>query len=99
MRLNMNNSLTQYQKSLNRFITELEKSLNTSQDEELIFYFNNVKKQVVEQPDVKPNILNFYAKVFNEEYEFLNLDKINDLESSINILASISSKLKSLEIN
>ena len=95
----MNNSLTQYQKSLNRFMTELEKSLNTSQDEELIFYFNNVKKHVVEQPDVKPNILNFYAKVFDEEYEFLNLDKINDLESSINILTSISSKLKSLEIN
>lgn len=94
----MNNSLTQYQKSLNRFMTELEKSLNTSQDEELIFYFNNVKKHVVEQPDVKPNILNFYAKVFEEEYEFLNLDKINDLETSINILASISSKLKDLEI-
>lgn len=95
----MNNSLTQYQKSLNRFMTELEKSLNTSQDEELIFYFNNVKKHVVEQPDVKPNILNFYTKVFDEEYEFLNLDKINDLESSINILASISSKLKALETN
>lgn len=95
----MNNSLTQYQKSLNRFMTELENSLKASQDEELIFYFKNVKKHVVEQPDVKPNILNFYAKVFDEEYEFLNLDKINDLESSINILASISSKLKSLEIN
>lgn len=95
----MNTSLTQYQKSLNRFMTELENSLKTSQDEELIFYFKNVKKHVVKQPDVKPNILNFYAKVFEEEYEFLNLDKINDLESSINILASISSKLKSLENN
>lgn len=80
-------------------MTELENSLKTSQDEELIFYFKNVKKHVVKQPDVKPNILNFYAKVFEEEYEFLNLDKINDLESSINILASISSKLKSLENN
>ena len=95
----MNNSLTQYQKSLNRFMTELEKTTNASNDEELIFYFNNVKKHVVKQPDVKQNILNFYTKVFDEEYEFLNLDKINDLESSINILASISSKLKSLEIN
>jgi len=95
----MNESLTQYQKSLNRFITELEKSLNTSKDEELIYYFKNVKKHVVEQPNVKPNILNFYAKVFDKEYEFLSIDKINDLESSINILASISSKLKDLELN
>lgn len=95
----MNTSLTQYQKSLNQFMTELEKSLKFSQDGELIYYFNNVKKHVVEQPGVKPNILDFYSKVFDEEYEFLNLDKINDLESSINILASISSKLKSLEIN
>lgn len=95
----MNNSLTQYQNSLNRFMTELEKSINDSQDEELIFYFNNVKKHIVEKPDVKPHILNFYAKVFDKEYEFLNLDKINDLESSINILASISSKLKDFEIN
>ena len=95
----MNNSLTQYQKSLNRFMTKLEKATNASNDEELIFYFNNVKKHVVKQPDVKQNILNFYTKVFDEEYEFLNLDKINDLESSINILVSISSKLKSLEIN
>lgn len=99
MRLIMNNSLTQYQKSLNRFMTKLEKATNASNDEELIFYFNNVKKHVVKQPDVKQNILNFYTKVFDEEYEFLNLDKINNLESSINILVSISSKLKSLEIN
>ena len=95
----MNNPLTQYQKSLNRFMNELEMATTASNDEELIFYFNNVKKHVIKQPDVKPNILNFYTKVFDEEYEFLNLDKINDLETSINILASVSSKLKSLEIN
>ena len=95
----MNESLTQYQQSLNRFMTELEETLNTSKDEELIYYFKNVKKHVVEQPNVKPNILNFYAKVFDKEYEFLSIDKINDLESSINILASISSKLKDLELN
>ena len=80
-------------------MNELEMTTTTSNDEELIFYFNNVKKHVIKQPDVKPNILNFYTKVFDEEYEFLNLDKINDLETSINILASVSSKLKSLEIN
>ena len=28
-------------------MTELEKSLNTSQDEELIFYFNNVKNMLL----------------------------------------------------
>lgn len=95
----MNNSLTQYQKSLNIFMTKLEKSLNASQDEELIYYFNNVKKHVVQQPDVKPKILNFYTKVFDEEYEFLSIDEINDLETSINILVSVSSKLKDLEIN
>ena len=80
-------------------MNELEKATTASNDEELIFYFNNVKKHVVKHPDVKQKILNFYTKVFDEEYEFLNLKKINDLETSINILASVSSKLKSLEIN
>ena len=80
-------------------MTELEKATIASNDKELIFYFNNVKKHILKQPDVKPKILNFYAKVFDEEFEFLNLDKINDLESSINILASVSSKLKDFEIN
>lgn len=95
----MDKKLTQYKKSLHKFMNELEKQLNELADDELIYYFNNVKQHIVEKPNVKPNVLTFYTHVFEEEYEFLNLDKINDLESSINILASISSKLKSLEIN
>lgn len=95
----MNNSLTQYQKSLQKFINELEKQLNKLADEELIYYFNNAKKHIVEKPNVKPNVLTFYTHVFEEEYEFLNLDEINDLETSINILVSVSSKLKDLEVS
>lgn len=95
----MNKQLTEYQNALHKFMNELEDQLNESTDDELIYYFNNVKKHVVEQPDVESNVLKFYTNLFEEEYEFLMLDKINDLETSINILVSVSSKLKDLEIN
>ena len=95
----MDKKLTQYQKSLHKFMNELGKQLNELADDELIYYFNNAKKHIVEKPNVKPNVLTFYTHVFEEEYEFLNLDKINDLETSINILVSVSSKLKDFERN
>ena len=95
----MNKQLTQYQKSLHKFMNELEKQLNELADDELIYYFNNAKQHIVEKPNVKQNVLTFYTHVFEEECEFLNLDKINDLESSINILVSVSSKLKDFETN
>lgn len=80
-------------------MNELGKQLNELADDEPIYYFNNAKKHIVEKPNVKPNVLTFYTHVFEEEYEFLNLDKINDLETSINILVSVSSKLKDFERN
>ena len=95
----MNKQLTEYQKALHQFMNELEKQLEILSDSELIHYFNNAKQHVVERPDVKPNVLKFYTNVFKEEYEFLTFDRINDLETSINIMVSISSKFKDLEIN
>lgn len=97
--MNMNKQLTEYQNALHKFMNELEKQLEALSDSELIHYFNNAKKHVVEQPDVESNVLKFYTNLFEKEYEFLMLDKTNDLENSINILVSVSSKLKDLEIN
>lgn len=94
----MNKQLTEYQQALYQFINELEKHLKMLSDSELIHYFNNAKQHVIERPNVKPNILKFYTNVFKEEYEFLTFDRINDLETSINIMISVSSKLKDLEI-
>ena len=95
----MNKQLTEYQQALHQFINELEKQLEILSDSELIHYFNNAKQHVVARPDVKPNVLKFYTNVFKEEYEFLTFERINDLETSINIMISVSSKLKDLEIN
>lgn len=95
----MNKQLNEYQQTLYQFMNELEKQLETLSDNELIHYVNNAKQHVIERPNVKPNVLKFYTNVFKEEYEFLTFDRINDLETSINIMVSISSKLKDLEIN
>ena len=95
----MNKQLTEYQKALYQFMNELEKQLEILSDSELIHYFNNAKQHVIERPNVKPNVLKFYTNVFKKEYEFLTFDQINDLETSINITVSVSSKLKDLEIN
>lgn len=95
----MNKQLNEYQQALYQFMNELEKQLEILSDNELIHYFNNAKQHVIERPNVKPNVLKFYTNVFKEEYEFLTFDQINDLETSINIMVSVSSKLKDLEIN
>lgn len=95
----MNKQLNEYQQALYQFMNELEKQLEILSDSELIHYFNNAKQHVIERPNVKPNVLKFYTNMFKEEYEFLTFDRINDLETSINIMVSISSKLKDLEIN
>ena len=91
----MNKQLNEYQQALYQFMNELEKQLEILSDNELIHYFNNAKQHVIE----RPNVLKFYTNVFKEEYEFLTFDQINDLETSINIMVSVSSKLKDLEIN
>ena len=93
----MNKQLNEYQQALYQFMNELEKQLEILSDNELIHYFNNAKQHVIERPNVKPNVLKFYTNVFKEEYEFLTFDQINDLETSINIMISVSSKLKDLE--
>ena len=93
----MNKQLTEYQKALHKLMNELEKQLNESADNELIHYFNKAKKHTVDRPNVKSNVLKFYTNLFEEEYEFLTLDEINDLETSINIMVSTSFKLKDLE--
>lgn len=93
----MNKQLNEYQQALYQFMNELEKQLEIPSDNELIHYFNNAKQHVIERPNVKPNVLKFYTNVFKEEYEFLTFDQINDLETSINIMVSVSSKLKDLE--
>ena len=95
----MNKQLNKYQQALYQFMNELEKQLEMLSDSELIHYFNNAKQHVIEQPNVKPNVLKFYTNVFKEEYEFLTFDEINDLETSINIMVSVSSKLRDLENN
>ena len=95
----MNKQLNEYQQALYQFMNELEKQLEILSNSKLIHYFNNAKQHIVERPNVKPNVLKFYTNVFKEEYEFLTFDEINDLETSINIMVSISSKLKDLEIN
>lgn len=95
----MNKQLNEYQQALYQFMNELEKQLEILSDSELIHYFNNAKQHVIERPNVKPNVLKFYTNMFKEEYEFLTFDQINDLETSINIMVSVSSKLKDLEIN
>lgn len=93
----MNKQLTEYQQALYQFMNELEKQLEILSDSELIHYFNNAKQHVIERPEVNPNVLKSYTNVFKEEYEFLTFDQINDLETSINIMVSVSSKLKDLE--
>lgn len=93
----MNKQLTEYQQALYQFMNELEKQLEILSDSELIHYFNNAKQHVIERLGVNPNVLKFYTNVFKEEYEFLTFDQINDLETSINIMVSVSSKLKDLE--
>ena len=95
----MNKQLNEYQQALYQFMNELEKQLEILSDNELIHYFNNAKQHVIDRPNVKPNVLKFYTNAFKEEYEFLTFDMINDLETSINIMVSISSKLKDLKIN
>ena len=75
----MNKQLNEYQQTLYQFMNELEKQLEILSDSELIHYFNNAKQYVIEQPNVKPNVLKFYTNMFKEEYEFLTFDRINDL--------------------
>lgn len=95
----MNNALKQYQFSLNRLLERVEHKLTKLNDDELTYYFKQVKQHIVERPSIKSKYLEFYSRVFTEEYEFLSDDATPDnIETVINIIASVSGKIKSLTI-
>lgn len=95
----MNNALEQYQFALNRLLERLDQQLIELNDDELTYYFKQVKQHIVERPSIESKYLEFYSRVFTKEYEFLSDDATPDnIETVINIIASVSGKIKSLTI-
>lgn len=94
-----NNVLEQYQFSLNRLLERLDQQLIELNDDELTYYFKQVKQHIVERPSIESKYLEFYSRVFTKEYEFLSDDATPDnIETVINIIASVSGKIKSLTV-
>lgn len=94
-----NNVLEQYQFSLNRLLERLDQQLIELNDDELTYYFKQVKQHIVERPSIESKYLEFYSRVFTKEYEFLSNDATPDnIETVINIIASVSGKIKSLTV-
>lgn len=92
-----NNVLERYQFSLNRLLKRLDQQLIELNDDELTYYFRQVKQHIVERPSIESKYLEFYSRVFTKEYEFLSDDATPDnIETVINIIASVSGKIKSL---
>lgn len=95
----INNVLEQYQFSLNRLLERLDQQLIELNDDELTYYFKQIKQHIVERPSIESKYLEFYSRVFTKEYEFLSDDATPDnIETVINIIASVSGKIKSLTI-
>ena len=95
----MNNALEQYQFALNRLLERLDQQLIELNDDELTYYFKQVKQHIVERPSIESKYLEFYSRVFTKEYEFLSDDATPDnIETLINIIASVSGKIKSLTV-
>lgn len=95
----MNNALEQYQFSLNRLLERLDQQLIELNDDELTYYVKQVKQHIVERPSIESKYLEFYSRVFTKEYEFLSDDATPDnIETVINIIASVSGKIKSLTV-
>lgn len=93
----MNNALEQYQFALNRLLERIDQQLIELNDDELTYYFKQVKQHIVERPSIESKYLEFYSRVFTKEYEFLSDDATPDnIETVINIIASVSGKIKSL---
>lgn len=93
----MNNALEQYQFALNRLLKRIEQELSKINDDELTYYIKQVKQHIVERPSIESKYLEFYSRVFTKEYEFLSDDATPDnIETVINIIASVSGKIKSL---
>lgn len=95
----INNVLEQYQFSLNRLLERLDQQLIELNDDELTYYFKQVKQHIVERPSIDSKYLEFYSRVFTKEYEFLSDGATPDnIETVINIIASVSGKIKSLTV-
>lgn len=95
-----NNVLEQYQFSLNRLLERLDQQLIELNDDELTYYIKQVKQHIVERPSIESKYLEFYSRVFTKEYEFLSDNASPDnIETVINIIASVSGKIKSLTMS
>lgn len=95
----INNVSEQYQFSLNRLLERLDQQLIELNDDELTYYFEQVKQHIVERPSIDSKYLEFYSRVFTKEYEFLSDGATPDnIETVINIIASVSGKIKSLTL-
>ena len=93
----MDNALKQYRFALNQLLERLDQRLIELNDDELTYYFKQVKQHIVERPSIESKYLEFYSRVFTKEYEFLSDDATPDnIETVINIIASVSGKIKSL---
>ena len=92
-----NNTLEQYQFALNQLLNRIEQELDKTNDDELTYYFKQVKQHIVERPSIESKYLEFYSRVFTKEFEFLSDGATPDnIETVINIIASVSGKIKSL---
>lgn len=95
----MDNALEQYRFALNQLLERLDQRLIELNDDELTYYFKQVKQHIVERPSIESKYLEFYSRVFTKEYEFLSDDATPDnIETVINIIASVSGKIKSLTV-
>ena len=95
----MNNALEQYQFVLNQLLNRIEQELDKTNDDELTYYFKQIKQHIVERPSIESKYLEFYSRVFTKEYEFLSDDATPDnIETVINIIASVSGKIKTLTV-
>lgn len=93
----MDNALEQYRFALNQLLKRLDQRLIELNDDELTYYLKQVKQHIVERPSIESKYLEFYSRVFTEEYEFLSDGATPDnIETVINIIASVSGKIKSL---
>ena len=96
----MNNALEQYQFALNQLLNRIEQELDKTNDDELTYYFKQDKQHIVERPSIESKYLEFYSRVFTKEYEFLSDGAtLDNIETVINIIASVSGKIKSLTMS
>lgn len=93
----MDNALEQYRFALNQLRERLDQRLIELNDDESTYYFKQVKQHIVERPSIESKYLEFYSRIFTKEYEFLSDGATPDnIETVINIIASVSGKITSL---